>query len=326
MKRKYFSEKYNLPSHIVADIIMQFSSNLKGNITKLCKNQMNDFNFSFKEFNSNKLVLAIQKFETSEKGFYSAKFGDILTDEKDFDWKAIQGDYKIVYDRYSKTYHIHIPSYKKHSDITNQRKPFIVGDPGARKFQQFYGIDHMITVGERLHGPIMEKICRTESINRLLKDKETKLSRRSRRNMKHVIFRIYNQIHNMIDEMHFKLCIFLCRNYDRIMTTDFSSKKVNGVDGPLRANTKKVLGQLSHYKFRQRLKQKCSEYRCQYIEVTEELTSKTCCRCGTITKVGKGEIYKCSNEKCPSNKEPIDRDSNAMVCIFLKNQNVVLEK
>ena len=110
------------------------------------------------------------------------------------------------------------------------------------------------------------------------------------------------------------------------MTTDFSSKKVNRVEGSLRQNTKKVLGQLSHYKFRQRLKQKCSEYRCQYIEVTEEFTSQTCCRCGTITKVGKGEIYKCSNEKCLSNKEPMDRDSNGMINIFLKDQKMVLAK
>jgi hypothetical protein len=43
-----------------------------------------------------------------------------------------------------------------------------------------------------------------------------------------------------------------------------------------------VMQMLSHYKFRQHLKNKCNEYGCEMIVVTEEYTSKTCTNCGKI--------------------------------------------
>ena len=70
----------------------------------------------------------------------------------------------------------------------------------------------------------------------------------------------------------------MCENYDRIMVTDFSSKKVSKKDGDLDPMTKRVLGKLSHYRFRQCLQQKCKKYSCQYLEVNEAWTSKTCCK------------------------------------------------
>jgi transposase len=104
------------------------------------------------------------------------------------------------------------------------------------------------------------------------------------------------------------------------MVTDFSSRKVSGKQKGLPKNHKKVLGKLSHYKFRQRLEHKCQEYRCQYIEVTEEYTSKTCCNCGEINKnLGKSKYFTCG--KC---KMIMDRDTNGSVNIFIKNRLEVI--
>jgi len=52
---------------------------------------------------------------------------------------------------------------------------------------------------------------------------------------------------------------------------------------------------LSHYKFRQHLKNKCNEYGCEMIVVTEEYTSKTCTNCGKIENNFKKREKNCSN-------------------------------
>jgi transposase len=104
------------------------------------------------------------------------------------------------------------------------------------------------------------------------------------------------------------------------MVTDFSCKKVNSKYGVLSKDVKKVTGALSHYKFRQRLQNKCAEYRCQYLEVTEEWTSKTCCMCGSINmKLKDDRTLFCKT--C----EVIDRDVNGSINIFIKNRHEVLD-
>jgi len=122
------------------------------------------------------------------------------------------------------------------------------------------------------------------------------------------------------------------------MVTNFSSKKVNGKENGLQKNHKKVLGKLSHYRFRQRLAQKCLEYRCHYIEVTpdrdasgnlysgisppgvtEEYTSKTCCNCDNQKHdLGTKKHYNC--DKCNMS---IDRDTNGAIKIQDLSSNAV---
>jgi len=73
---------------------------------------------------------------------------------------------------------------------------------------------------------------------------------------------------------------------------------------------------LQHYKFRERLKNKCIEYSSKFEICTEEFTSKTCTRCGQINEVGNSEIYNCSGCKLT-----IDRDINGARNIYLKCKN-----
>jgi len=327
------TKKYDVPFCIIADTIMQFSSNLKGNLTKIQKGQIDDFEFKPKKITGENKTIPIQQKYTSDKGFYPSILGAIKTEDIDFDWKSICSDYKIVYDQYHDTFNLHIPSYKQHQNVPYNRDPFASLDPGMRSFQQLYGLNHVIAVGENLYWPIMEKIDKIESMERKLKiDSDTKknkkvrkvktkkLSNSSRKNIRNAIARTHIKIKDLVTEMHNKLCIFLCESYDRIMVTDFSSRKVNGKQEGLPRNHKKVLGKLSHYNFRQRLAHKCQEYRCQYLEVTEEYTSKTCCNCGELKyNLGTAKHYDC--DKCHLS---IDRDTNGAINIFIKNRSEVL--
>ncbi len=72
---------------------------------------------------------------------------------------------------------------------------------------------------------------------------------------------------------------------------------------------------LSHYMFKQRLKDKCKEMN-KKLEIKEEYyTSKTCTRCGNIKKdLGGVKIYEC--DRC---KMVIERDYNGARNIMLRN-------
>jgi len=140
--------------------------------------------------------------------------------------------------------------------------------------------------------------------------------------LKSAIARERKKIKGLVTELHNKTSLYLCKNYDRVMVTNFSCKKVNGKYGKLNKDTKKVLGALSHYKFRQRLQNKCAEYRCQYLEVTEEYTSKTCSNCGMIKDELKGE----RTYTCKGCKQTINRDVNGSINIFIKNRKEVIEE
>lgn len=76
-----------------------------------------------------------------------------------------------------------------------------------------------------------------------------------------------------------------------------------------------MLGQLSHYKFRQHLQNKCSEYGCNLFVKSEEYSSKCCGNCGYLSSNYSNDRIKC----CPKCFHKIDRDINGARNIFLKN-------
>jgi len=389
MYNPYFMSEYQIPNVMYASIVTEFVANIKGNITKLKKKHIKHFRIK-KRTALNNYSLSIQKADTKEFGFYPTFMGPIKIDKRDkikkdgtkkkqsFDWSEIQHAYKLVYDKLHKGFYIHVPMYRKSKTIEN-RKPLAVMDPGMVVFQELYGLDHTVTIGEGLYAPIMRshniinemkirlkhpvynglrKMVRVTGMEKMKKDEEeaelvrtpdiAKKKKKKRRkvkydpkkrdqtkkknpkgtnekslpvNLKRVIKREYKKINGLVTELHYKTCNYLCKNYDRVMVTDFSSKKVNSKKKGLSVNVKKVLGSLSHYRFRQRLQHKCAENRCQYLEVTEEWTSKTCSNCGNIKyDLKKDRTYKC--EKC---KKELNRDANGSVNIFIKNRSLVLE-
>ena len=141
-----------------------------------------------------------------------------------------------------------------------------------------YGMDHVITFRNTMRQSIEKKLFKIDE----MKSKLDKCNNRKKRKYKKAMNRKHYKINNIQDELHYKICLYLCRNYDRIMVTDFSSKKVSKKEGNLNQMSKRILHKLSHYRFRQRIQNKCQEYDCKYLEVSEDYTSKTCGLCGEI--------------------------------------------
>jgi transposase len=92
----------------------------------------------------------------------------------------------------------------------------------------------------------------------------------------------------------------------------YKNRRLNG-------RVKFVLNNLSHFKFKLHLLNKCKEYGSELVEVTEEYTSKTCTCCGVQSQnYDKNRIKKCD---CGFK---IDRDINGARNILIKNISKVV--
>ena len=113
-------------------------------------------------------------------------------------------------------------------------QPIYSLDPGERTFQTLYGMDHVITFGNTMRQSIEKKLFKIDEMKSKL-DKYNNRKKRKKKSMN----RQHNKIKNIKDELHYKICLYLCRNYDRIMVTDFSSKKVSKKEGNLNRISKR---------------------------------------------------------------------------------------
>ena len=166
---------------------------------------------------------------------------------------------------------------------------------------------------------------------------------KNRKHIKKRIQKCYKKIKNIVKELHNKSALYLVKNYKRILLPKFetqnmirkkkynreyfekvkkekgeeeSKKEVKEVYKKRRLNgrVKFVLNNLSHYKFKMHLLNKCKEYGSELIEVSEEYTSKTCTVCGIQSeKYSKERIKEC---ECGFK---IDRDINGARNIMIKN-------
>ena len=201
-------------------------------------------------------------------------------------------------------------------------EPRIVSlDPGVRTFQTFYSPDG--TDGELLVNvlPRMKKFKeRMERLELVLRDQtdpktgerlsHQKLRRRRARHAK-LSTRLYNYTRNA----HYDAIGYLLTNYDLIIIPPFEVK--NMVPGKrLSRKTKKDMYLLSHYKFRQRLKERAALYPNKLVldECNEVGTSRTCGMCGHWhEQLGVSKVF-----NCPKCGLVIDRDLNGARNILLK--------
>ena len=115
-----------------------------------------------------------------------------------------------------------------------------------------------------------------------------------------------------------KIADYLSNTFGNAILKEYQKKmrkkyKLNG-------RVKFVLMRLRHYQFKQHLINKCDEYGCKFIEVTEEYTSKACTNCGRISSNFKNRIKKC---RYCGNK--INRDLNGARNITIKNIDTIIK-
>ncbi len=92
-----------------------------------------------------------------------------------------------------------------------------------------------------------------------------------------------------------------------LLRNDTKKKRMN-------KKSKFVLNALSHYRFRQHLINKGSEYGCEVIIGTEDNTTKACTFCGSTDSIINGRI-----KTCNSCGKKLNRDNAGSRNILIKN-------
>lgn len=126
------------------------------------------------------------------------------------------------------------------------------------------------------------------------------------------INKVQNRICDLIDDLHHKVCFDLVSNYDHILVPKFETQQMSSKEArKLNKRTVREMINLSFYKFKLRLKWYCVKYGKNFVETTEEYTSKTRSWDGVIdNKLGSKKIIKDGNII-------VDRDINGARGIFL---------
>jgi putative transposase len=202
----------------------------------------------------------------------------------------------------------------KNKIIENKDKPIyssVFLDPGVRKFQTFYSPDGIC-------GKLGERFSKKE-INPLIKEYELYqkiLGKNKIKGLKRRCRELITKVQNKVSDLHNQISNFLSTTFESIFIPKFETKKMtNKETRNISKYTVKSMLKLSHYKFREKLKNMCIIRGNNIKIITEEFTSKTCTGCGKINKdIGSKEIFKC--QKC---EIEIDRDINASRNICIKN-------
>jgi len=180
-------------------------------------------------------------------------------------------------------------------------------DPGVRKFQTIYS-EEAVT---KIH-------VHREAITRLQKKVDILNSLRARKLIRKNHYkrgqrRAYNKLSYLVDDLHYKTINFLSQHYGTVIIPIFESQDM--VRKNKNRNCNRNMLQLKHFRFRQRLMDKYNLLENTKVTVcTEEYTSKTCTRCGSLNNnLGMSEIF-----ICPECNLKIDRDVNGARNIYLK--------
>ena len=185
-------------------------------------------------------------------------------------------------------------------------------DPGIITFQSTFDTNGYVSkwgTGD------VKRITRLCLVHDKLQSKWTLTNHKKRYKYKKAGRRIQKKIRNLVDDLHKKLCLWLCRNYRAILLPSFETKSLsNKLTRKLGKQSVRNMLSWSHYRFQQRLLHKSREFPwCHVYIVNEAYTSKTCTMCGNIYEVGKSRTY-----QCPTCGMMLDRDINGARNILLR--------
>jgi len=296
-----------------------FTSNIKSAISNYENGHIKKYDLSYKTKKDKNYFLSFEDKSFPAilkqlKGVYKYGRKRITYEEilKNTDVKGIKVHYDRTLNRYTLLYPVDI-NWKP---ITNEnqigkRSPFISLDTGVRTFQTGYTEDHIVEMGKECWKRLYSLLLEVDKCNSLLDKYGYKRKWKRRKAL------LYHQIQNLKNELHWKSCSYLVKNYENILLPEFAIMSM--VKGKLPKRIKRLLYLFSYYKFKEKLQFKCKEYGTNIVIVDESYTSKTCTKCGNLHKtLGSNKTYNC--KKC---NMVIDRDVNGARNILLKNHKLI---
>jgi putative transposase len=245
--------------------------------------------------------------------------------------KTIKYDMRIVMKHTGEIYlaipvGLNMKSDNQAPNYLNHMQGVISLDPGVRTFVT--GIDcdgSVFEWGKNDMGRIVRLCYHMDKLQSKISDKTIThgARQRCRKSWKKMI----TKIRNLVDDMHKKLSKWLCENFSVVLLPKFDvSHMVKKRKRNIHSKTARQMLTWSHYRFRQRLLNKCREYPwCNVIICDESYTSKTCCCCGLLnSKLGGSKVFRCiDKDTCGL---VIGRDDNGALNILLRYLTLQYDK
>ena len=264
--------------------------------------KFNDVKFRSKKRGDNNLF--IPQTAVSENGVYHTILGKLKTAEPL--WKPTH-DCRMVLQ--NGRYFVIVPIDVAVKRPENQRLSSCALDCGVRTFQTVFSKELILKVGEHDFQRIF-RYC--YALDKLISRKKKERSNKFNKAMQ----RIRWKVRDLIDEIHNKLALTLCRTFDVVYIPTFET---HDMVSKLKHKTSRAMLGWAHYRFKMKLKSKAEEYSCKVVDCTEEYTSKTCGNCGEINSIGGKEVWTCKHCGCVH-----DRDINGARNILLKQMFLAL--
>ena len=264
--------------------------------------KFNEVKFRSKKRGDNNLF--IPQTAVSENGMYHTILGKLKTAEPL--WKPVH-DCRMVLQ--NGRYFVIVPIDVAVKRPENQRLSACALDCGVRTFQTVFSKELILKVGEHDFQRIF-RYC--YALDKLISRKKKERSNKFNKAMQ----RIRWKVRDLIDEIHNKLALTLCRLFDVVYIPSFET---HDMVSKLRHKTSRAMLGWAHYRFKMKLRAKAEEYSCKIIDCTEEYTSKTCGNCGTENQIGGKEVWTCKHCGCAH-----DRDINGARNILFKQMFLAL--
>jgi len=341
----YGANEKPAPYAILTDEVRIFCSNLKSCHKNLKNGNISSFQMKPK-MNYTGQCMFIPKMAMKKNGPYPSHLGKMLGMEH-INFDEVINDCRLIYNKDHKSYTLLVP-VNKEKTVIRDRKKIVALDPGGKIFMAYFSPDDFGYLGYEFRELLLKELQKVSILQRILAKGYNNYGSKikNKQSLIRKINLIYERMRNLCDELHHKIAKFLCENYDTILIPKFETQKMLKTDPNYRKAQKNVetiynekgceagkealrqykkkkrlnkkdkfvLNMLSHYRFRQHLTNKASEYGCKIEVVTEEYTSQTCTNCGH-----KSANYDYREKKCEKCNYKIDRDLNGSRNILLKN-------
>lgn len=286
-------------SHTLDYAIKDITTNIKSALTNLRKHNIDKFRIRYIKKNK---PIQIIKFESSSIKFNNNKLifkslGEMKCEQINFN---IDCDF-IIMKKYNR-YYLQVPIETK---VSNKETNKIIGlDSGVRTFLTGYNQESTVDICTNFKETIIVYLKKIDKIKSEIPN--------NNRNKREAIGKRHFKIKNIVKELHWKTINYLTNNYDEIIMGNISTKSILA-NKKTDKMTKRCISSLNFYKFKDKLKYKCSIKNKTIKIVDESFTSKMCSDCGNLNqRENKTKTFKCQNCNLT-----IDRDYNGAKNIFI---------
>lgn len=311
-----------IPIHILDEAINQAVSNYKTCLTNLKLGNIRKFRIREWRSDKRRKIIKIESSFFRNGTFCSRIFPHIESSEP---LVNIDRTCTLQYDSDTKKYLLLVPYGLEEKIVTKEKRSCGI-DLGVRGFVNVYSENTTYSICEEAYknSKIKNLLRKIDKINQLLnlKEKDQLIYKRRKKNneiitdieykiinrnsLKRALRKYHRRVKNIIRDMHYKVAHELVHTFDKIYIGKLNTKKILSKSNiAISRYTKRMIGILSPYAFRQILKHMGNKYGTQVIEVDEYLTTKICSNCGRINELGKKKIHEC---ECGMKA---DRDENA---------------